>query len=70
MVCNGIQQKVRKKIPPYSKLEPRFQASILYNGATWKGRTIEPFVGGNDGWMQWLVEKDGNGRTATGYFPA
>lgn len=54
--------------PPYSKLEPRFQASILYNGATWKGRTIEPFVGGNDGWMQWLVEKDGNGRTATGYF--
>ena len=23
--------------PPYAKLEPRFKATILYNGATWKG---------------------------------
>ncbi|MCS2785918.1 hypothetical protein NXX22_26630 [Bacteroides thetaiotaomicron] len=22
--------------PPYDKLEPRFKATILYNGATWK----------------------------------
>lgn len=57
-----------EKIPPYTLLEPRFQASVLYNGSSWKNRTIEPFVGGNDGWLQWLVEKDGNGRTATGYF--
>lgn len=35
--------------PPYADLEPRFHASILYNGAEWKGRTIESFVGGADG---------------------
>ncbi|MBO4468878.1 MAG: RagB/SusD family nutrient uptake outer membrane protein, partial [Bacteroidales bacterium] len=35
--------------PPYALLEPRFQATILYNGAAWKGRTIEPYVGGIDG---------------------
>ena len=29
--------------PPYEDLEPRFHASILYNGATWKNRTIEPY---------------------------
>ena len=36
--------------PPYAKLEPRFKATILYNGATWKGRPIESFVNGTDGW--------------------
>ena len=54
--------------PPYEQLEPRFKATILYNGASWKGRTIEPFVGGTDGWCQWNKEPKPEGRTTTGYY--
>lgn len=54
--------------PPYADLEPRFHATILYNGAPWKGRTIEPFVNGADGWSPWREEKDPKGRTTTGYY--
>ena len=54
--------------PPYKLLEPRFQASSLYNGATWKGRTIEPYVGGLDGWAEWRKETQPLGRTTTGYY--
>ena len=54
--------------PPYKLLEPRFQASILFNGATWKGRTIEPYVGGLDGWAEWRKETQPLGRTTTGYY--
>ena len=57
-----------KDVPPYSKLEPRFQATILYNGSEWKGRTIEPYVGGTDGWAEWKTEKEPKGRTVTGYY--
>ncbi|MEG2403138.1 MAG: RagB/SusD family nutrient uptake outer membrane protein [Muribaculaceae bacterium] len=57
-----------KEVPPYELLEPRFKATILYNGASWKGRTIEPFVGGVDGWAEWKVEPSPDGRTTTGYF--
>ena len=56
------------KTPPYAELEPRFHATILYNGAAWKGRTIEPFVGGGDGWCQWNLEREPKGRTTTGYY--
>ncbi len=54
--------------PPYAQLEPRFQASILYNGAAWKDRTIEPFIGGTDGFCQWNLEQEPKGRTTTGYY--
>lgn len=54
--------------PPYELLEPRFQASILYNGSSWKGRKIEPFVDGTDGWATWKTEKEPKGRTVTGYY--
>lgn len=54
--------------PPYDQLEPRFAFTILYNGAEWKGRTIEPFVGGADGYAQWKVETKPAGRTTTGYY--
>ncbi|MBQ2393764.1 MAG: RagB/SusD family nutrient uptake outer membrane protein, partial [Alistipes sp.] len=27
--------------PPYEKLEPRFAATVLYNGAVWKGVDLE-----------------------------
>lgn len=56
------------KTPPYAELEPRFHATILYNGSSWKGRTIEPFVGGADGWSQWNIEREPKGRTTTGYY--
>ena len=56
------------KTPPYAELEPRFHATVLYNGATWKGRTIEPFVGGGDGWCQWNKDREPKGRTTTGYY--
>ena len=54
--------------PPYAQLEPRFQATILYNGSAWKGRTIEPFVGGTDGWTTWKTDKEPKGKTITGYY--
>lgn len=54
--------------PPYAQLEPRFQASVLYNGASWKGRTIEAFVGGKDGYATWKEDAVPAGRSVTGYF--
>ena len=54
--------------PPYDQLEPRFKATILYNGAAWRDRTIEPYVGGTDGWAQWMKDAAVEGRTTTGYY--
>lgn len=54
--------------PPYDGLEPRFKASVLYNGAAWKGRTIEAFVGGKDGYANWKSDAVPAGRTVTGYY--
>lgn len=54
--------------PPYELLEPRFKATILYNQANWKGRKIEPFVNGTDGWCQWNIEREPMGRSTTGYY--
>ena len=52
---------------PYENREPRFYASVLYNGATWKGRTIETFVGGTDGFEQYGAQQSAGG-TTTGYY--
>lgn len=52
---------------PYENREPRFYASILYNGATWKGRTIETFVGGTDGFEHYAAPQS-TGCTTTGYY--
>jgi hypothetical protein len=54
--------------PPYAELEPRFAATILYNGATWKEREIEPYIGGTDGWCTWKTDAQPAGRTTTGYY--
>lgn len=56
------------RTPPYALLEPRFQATVLYNGSQWKGREIQPWLGGADGFCEWNVEPEPNGRTTTGYF--
>lgn len=54
--------------PPYDQLEPRFHASVLYNGAAWKGRTVQPYVGGKDGWAEYADGTPLDGRTTTGYY--
>ncbi len=55
--------------PPWQSLEPRFQATVLYNGCSWKGRTIEPFAGGTDGWTAYPPATGGNkGASVTGYY--
>lgn len=54
--------------PPYDQLEPRFHATVLYNGSSWKGRTVEPYLGGADGFCEWNVEPEPRGRTTTGYY--
>lgn len=60
---SGVTQE-----PPYAELEPRFHATILYNGAAWKGRTIESYVGGIDGFAAWTVDASPRGRSTTGYY--
>lgn len=56
------------RTPPYALLEPRFQATVLYNGSQWKGREIQPWLGGADGFCEWNVEPEPDGRTTTGYY--
>ena len=47
---------------PYLGREPRFYASILYHGATWKGRVLDIRSGSQDGFNY------GGGTTSTGYY--
>ena len=54
--------------PPYSLLEPRFHASVLYNGASRKNRKIETFVDGKDGYIDYGFQANTNGKTTTGYY--
>jgi starch-binding outer membrane protein, SusD/RagB family len=55
--------------PPWATLEPRFQATVLYNGSTWKGRTIETYDGGTDGWVAYPpVVGSNKGASVTGYY--
>ncbi|MVZ64724.1 RagB/SusD family nutrient uptake outer membrane protein [Sphingobacterium sp. DK4209] len=53
---------------PYANREPRFYASILYNGASWKGRTINTSIADvNEGFIQFGTQGDPK-RTVTGYY--
>jgi hypothetical protein len=55
--------------PPYDQLEPRFHATVIYNGCTWKGQTMENSVGGTHGrYMEYNMESFSWGRTVTGYY--
>lgn len=47
---------------PYEGREPRFYASILYNGCQWKGQTLYTYEGSTDGYGL------GGGTTCTGYY--
>lgn len=52
---------------PYTGREPRFYASILYNGADWEGRRIETFVGGEDGISEFQTQGTASS-SVTGYY--
>ncbi len=54
--------------PPYSDLEKRFKATILYPGAMWKNRVMECSETGNNGRFVSYGESPTNGRTTTGYY--
>lgn len=55
--------------PPYEDLEPRFHATIIYNGSIWKGRTMENSVDGTNGrYMGYRDYTYAQGRTTTGYY--
>lgn len=53
---------------PYSDREPRFHATILYNGSLWEGRKIETFIGGTDGFVAFEQSTSTGGHTCTGYY--
>lgn len=54
---------------PFKNRDPRFYASIMYNGATWRGRTIELYEGGADETMPYtgLPSNDNVHKSTTGY---
>lgn len=53
---------------PFTDREPRFQATILYNGADWRGRKIECWADGVDGFTPFICSGSTGGKTCTGYF--
>lgn len=53
---------------PYTDREPRFHATVLYDGAKWEERTIETYVDGTDGFVPFDVTKEVEGHTVTGYY--
>jgi len=55
--------------PDYSQLEPRFAATIIYRGCTYKGHTMDCCVGGTYGeYVPFGEETTVYGKTTTGYF--
>jgi hypothetical protein len=51
---------------PYEGRDPRFYMSILYNGAAWRGETIETFTNGANGPGQY--DQYGTATAMTGYY--
>jgi hypothetical protein len=55
--------------PPYENLEPRFQATVIYNGCEWQGKTMENSVDGTNGaFLEYGTEMYPKGKTVTGYY--
>lgn len=53
---------------PYTNREPRFYASILYNGATWKGRIMNTTPNNTtEGFSEYAVTTEPR-KTVTGYY--
>lgn len=54
--------------PPWKELEPRFAASIMYPGCTWKGKKLDMSVQGpNVIFFEYDAMPQANGNTCTGY---
>lgn len=54
---------------PYVGREPRFYASIIYNGATWKEKKIYAYVDAENGFAAYRDNMNpGEKQTVTGYF--
>ncbi len=55
--------------PPYEQLEPRFKATIIYPGSTWKGNVMQNSVNGTYGmFMAYRAQPYTYGYTTTGYY--
>ena len=55
--------------PPYENLDPRFHATVIYNGSEWQGRVMENSVDGTNGrYMGYREDTYAKGRTTTGYY--
>jgi len=55
--------------PPYESLEPRFKATIIYPGCTWKGNVMQNSVNGTYGmFMAYRAQPYTYGYTTTGYY--
>lgn len=53
---------------PYTNREPRFNATIMYNGCDWEGRKIQTYEGGTDGFQDYENAGSTGGHTCTGYY--
>jgi len=54
---------------PFTDREPRFHATIMFNDCNWERRVIQSYVGGNDGFSEFLQSTStDNTRTCTGYY--
>lgn len=72
---NNTTTIAKKLDDPFTEREPRFHATLLYNGATWGGKTIETFVGatskvedGVDHFVEFENASSTKGYTPTGYY--
>lgn len=55
--------------PPYDQLEPRFAATVIYPGSTWKGKVMDCSVGGTNGsFFEYGTQAASLGNTCSGYF--
>ena len=53
---------------PFTDREPRFQATVMYNGSRWESREIQTYTGGNDAFQAFSKASSPNGHTCTGYY--
>ena len=69
-VNEGKYPQVRSGVwKEYANREPRFYASIIYNGATWKEKTIYTYVDAENGFAAYRDNMNpGEKQTVTGYF--
>ena len=60
---------ITDETPPYDQLEPRFAATVIYRGCTWKGKKMDCSLDGKNGvFMPYREQGTSYGKTTTGYF--